>query len=156
MANQEDGMEEGRRNRRHNAYLHNAYLVAQDHPDNNFDHRLAQYDELRREGELARLKDRIQSAIDEYYEWGQFEVWWQNPARAIRLDLGTRTVTFSHDDRGLRRILALYNHCPASKERVERAWRLLVRRFNVDRHEEQWNRDDWHPGDERGPHRHGV
>ncbi len=135
------------------------YLVARDHPDlvNNFDDRLAQYDELRREGELAKLKDKIQAAIDEYYEWGQFEVWWQNTARTQQLDLGTvsrpRALTFSHNDDGLRRVLANYRHCASSDERVERAWRLLVYCFNVDRNVEQWRRADWTPSDMRGPHR---
>ena len=129
------------------------YLVARDHPDleNNFDARLAQYDELRREGELAKLKDKIQAAIDEHYEWGQFEVWWQNTARTQQVDSGTQQVdsgtvrvhdsgtvrvhdsgtvrvhnsniiTFSHDDDGLRRVLANASQLTSSKKRVLWAW----------------------------------
>ena len=119
----------------------------------NFDEHLARYDELVREGELARLKDRIQSAIDNYYEWGQFEVWWQNPARTHELDFGGLRETFSHDDDMLRRLLANYRRCQSSKTRVFWAWRYLVHRFNVDRDTEQWNRADWTPSDAHGPHR---
>jgi hypothetical protein len=133
----------------------NEYLVARGHPDlaSNFDEHLSRFDELRREGELAKLKDKIQAAIDEYYEWGQFEVWWQNTARTLQLDLGVRSLTFSHNDDGLRRLLANYHRCASSEQRVERAWRLLVYCFNVDRHEEEWRRADWTPSDARGPHR---
>ena len=135
----------------------NEYLVARGHPDlaSNFDEHLSRFDELRREGELAKLKDKIQAAIDEYYEWGQFEVWWQNTARTVQLDLGVFTLTFSHNDDGLRRLLANSAHRSASSEqRVERAWRLLVYCFNSDCEEEEWRcRADWTPEDAEGPHR---
>ena len=102
----------------------NEHLVARGHPDlaSNFDEHLSRFDELRREGELAKLKDKIQAAIDEYYEWGQFEVWWQNTARTVQLDLGVRALTFSHNDDGLRRVLANASQLTSSKKRVLWAW----------------------------------
>ena len=135
----------------------NEYLVTHTHPDlvSNFDEHLSRFDVLQREGELARLKDKIQAAIDDYYEWGQFEAWWQNTARTQQVDLGNvrapKFITFSHNDDGLRRVLANYHNCASSKERVQRAWRLLMYCFNFDRNVEQWRRDDWTPSDFRRP-----
>ena len=131
----------------------NEYLIEACGHESVHEH-LARFDEIRREeGELAKLKDKIQAAIDEYYEWGQFEVWWQNTARTQQLDLGVRALTFSHNDAGLRRVLANYHHCVSSQERMEHAWRLLLYLFRRDRHEEEWRRADWTPSDARGPHR---
>ncbi len=130
----------------------NQYLV-EPRGHGSVDEHLARFDELRREGELAKLKDKIQAAIDEYYEWGQFEVWWQNTARTQQLDLGVRALTFSHNDAGLRRVLANYRHSVSSQERVEHAWRLLLYLFRRDREAEEWRRADWTPSDARGPHR---
>ena len=115
----------------------NEYLIEACGHESVHEH-LARFDEIRREeGDLAKLKDKIQEAIDNYYELGQFEVWWQNTARTHWLDLGTvsapKIMTFSHNDDGLRSMLANYRHCAWSNDRVEQAWRLLMHCFSDSR-----------------------
>ena len=100
---------------------------------------------MTRLGELARLKDRIQSAIDNYDEWGQFEVWWQNPVRTQTVCVGDLRQTFHHDDDLLRWLITNFHA-------HRYAWEYILICFKKDRETERWKRDDWTPSDERGPH----
>ncbi len=117
----------------------NDYLVARDHPESesNYDEHLARFDELVREGDLAKLKHKIQAAIDDFIEWGQFEVWWQNTRRTHTLEVTGGQMTFNHTDDGLRELLANYRHCRSSSERVRRAWVLLFYLFTEDREQDR-------------------
>jgi hypothetical protein len=131
----------------------NEYLVAP-HGHGNFDEHLAQFDELQRQGDLAKLKDKIQVAIDKYFEYGQFEVWWNNRMRTNTIQLQyVPIMTFIHNDDLLLALLRCHRHCRSSDQRVENAWQNLVYKFRCDRDEEDWRRTDWQPSDERGPHR---
>jgi hypothetical protein len=68
---------------------------------------LQRFDEIALPGELARLHDRIDAACAEDFEWGQFEVWWENPAREHRLSSAQYVLgrMYSHDDLFLRALL---------------------------------------------------
>jgi hypothetical protein len=96
----------------------------------------------------------IQAKIDDNFEWGQFEVWWENTRRQQIIQKSTGTMTYSHNDDLLRALLFNYRDIHSSNERVDWGWRSLVRRFHVDGDDEEWReeRGDWQPSDERGPH----
>ena len=113
---------------------------------------LALLDEIVRQGELARLNDKIQKFINNNFEWGQFEVWWKNTGREQTIQKLDGTMTYSHNDDFLRALLLNYRHNPSSDERVNWAWRSLLQRFYKDRDDEQWRMGDWQPSDAPGPH----
>jgi hypothetical protein len=150
---------------------HSKYLETYTHT---VDEELALLDEVVREGELARLKARIQTAIDDYFEWGQFEVWWNNPSRTNRLYVPSENDirTYWHNDYLLLRLLrnaeldrekdravfrkhGQHNFFVHGKTTAELAWLRLCQCFNEDRIREDWQRNeaDWQPDDPTGPHR---
>jgi hypothetical protein len=141
-------------------------------PRSNFDEHLARFDEIRREGELAKLKDKIQSAIANHKDWGQFEVWWQNRRRTNTLKAGTLkagtlkagqgpALTFRHNDDLLLAVLRKYDSGSSGLYRsglysnwcVEQAYQFIRYMVLGDREYENWNMDDWTPSDLNGPHR---
>jgi len=126
------------------------------------------------EGQLVQLKERIQTAIDNNFKLGQFEVWWNNKSRKNRIYVVPEheLKDFSHNDFFLRRLLqyadflreqdwALFHkigrHNPLvhGKTTVELAWEHLCRCFNEDSiRENSWqNRSKWKLDDPTGPHR---
>jgi hypothetical protein len=130
-----------------------------------FEEHLGLFDATVLEGELARLRDRIDAACGEGFEWGQFEVWWQHPARENRVSCAENVhgVVYLHDDRFLRALLReaqLRRLCTGTRRRevqgrstVDLAWSRLLQYFYRDRNTEQWRRADWTPSDMRGPGR---
>ena len=132
-----------------------------------FEEHLERFDETAREGELERelawLRDRIDEACAEGFEWGQFEVWWHHPARQNRMFCAENVhgVVYLHDDRFLRALLReaqlrrLWRRDPLVRGRstVDLAWNRLLQYFYQDRNAEQWRRADWTPSDGRGPGR---
>jgi hypothetical protein len=127
---------------------------------------LRRFDATELEGELARLRDRIDAACAEYFEWGQFEVWWHHPARECWVTCDTAEdgyLVYLHDDRFLRALLReaqlrrrgtrRRNTLLQGRSTVDLAWRRLLEFFYWDRGEEQWRRADWTPRDRRGPGR---
>jgi hypothetical protein len=101
-----------------------------------------------------KLKDKIQSDIDNYKDLGQFEVWWQNPRRTNTLKVGQgHALTFSHNDDLLLALLRKHDSTSYSNWRVESAYQLMRYMFLEDREYEKWKMDDWNPSDENGPHR---
>ena len=129
------------------------YLVAPD-GHGNFDEHLARFVELERQGELAKIKEKIEVAIDNYIECGQFEEWWKNPRRTNTMHLPHAVMTFFHNDDFLLALLRNYRTNQSSDERVADAWKLLLYKFRCDRENENWRGADWQPSDDRGPHRH--
>jgi hypothetical protein len=130
-----------------------------------FEEHLGRFDATVLEGELARLRDRIDAACAEDFEWGQFEVWWHHPARECRVSCAENMhgVVYLHDERFLRALLRearLWRTGTRRRETwmegrstVDLAWNRLLQYFYRDRNSEQWRRADWTPSDTRGPGR---
>ena len=125
---------------------------------------LQSFDEIALPGELARLHDRIDAACAEDFEWGQFEVWWENPAREHRLSSAQYVLgrMYRHDDVFLRALLRQarlqrseepLHPLVRGRSTVDLAWARLLYYFYQDRNIEQWRRGDWTPSDMRGPGR---
>ena len=136
-----------------------------------FEEHLGRFDATVLEGELARLRDRIDAACAEDFEWGQFEVWWHHPARECRVSCAENVhgvvhwhdEVYLHDERFLRALLreaqlrrtGTRRRDPLVQGRstVDLAWHRLLQYFYRDRNSEQWRRADWTPSDMPGPGR---
>jgi hypothetical protein len=131
----------------------NAYLVG--HVCHNVTEHLAQFDEIVREHDLSRLKAIIKQKVDEKFEFGLFEVWWNDTKRTQTLCLNSEGCmrTYGHNDDLLRALLrnAEYNRemnragirkhgrpnfFVHGRTTVELAWHALCQYFNRDCSEE--------------------
>jgi hypothetical protein len=65
------------------------------------------YDDMVRENELINLKGKIQTAIDQHVEWGQFEAWWNNANRTHTI-VAPKVVREKHTS--FRRTPSTYRH----------------------------------------------